>query len=236
MAVFVGACTIVLLTIPPVWQLKGGEDAPHTIRGPGHPQWVDYEVISKHTINAIIAAEDARFYSHGGIDFFAILESIKLNFQQQRYARGASTISQQLVKIAFLSQEKSLLRKIREIVGAITLEWNISKEDILAWYLNNVTFGHGTIGIQEAAEYYFNEDPSILTVQQSIQLALVLPNPARRSEGLVEKRLSEFDQRRFRTISSQMHASGYLTDELKEEVMATGDFGRPLNPNKNQQD
>lgn len=225
------------ILLPPVWLLKKG---PITItRWPKsgettyslhhkHPHWTPISNVSLHTLHAIIAAEDARFFEHKGLDFIEIKKSIELNFEQRRYVRGASTITQQVVKMAFLSPQKSLLRKIREATGAIVAEVILTKEQILEWYINLAEFGDGVFGIRQAADHYFQTAPELLTIQQSANLALVLPSPNSWSAGLKKKRLTDFGHLRFHRIITEMYRLNFITEELRETALATGNFGSPI--------
>src|SRR5690606_35698153 len=119
--------------------------------------------ISRHALHAIVVAEDARFYQHAGLDFAEIWASLKTNIRKGRYARGGSTITQQVVKVAFLSSRKNLIRKAREAVGAMLLELLFTKQEILEWYINLVQFGDGVYGIKEGCWHYFKTKPEQLT-------------------------------------------------------------------------
>ena len=111
----------------------------------GQSGWTRSSEVSKFLIFAIISAEDARFYEHRGIDLLSIRNSIYSNLSAGKIVRGASTITQQVVRLALLSREKSYLRKLREIWGALLLELLIDKEHILEWYLNMVNFGNAAL-------------------------------------------------------------------------------------------
>lgn len=226
--------TYIWILVPPVWQLRSGpiqiaKGPKAQIQiGPGSQTWLPFHRTSKHTVYAFVTAEDGRFFEHHGIDFNAIWNSLKTNWKHQKIVRGGSTITQQVVKLAFLGQEKTLLRKTREVLGAIALERLISKEKILEWYFNLVPMGSGLIGIREAASHYFNEVPELLTIENSIQLAIILPRPSDRSEVLVHRKLTEFGHKRFYQIVQAMFDYGYLTETLKAHALATGDFGKPI--------
>ena len=231
--------TLLLLCafVPPIWQLKSGPISivrwPKSGQvvidvGPGVKSWTPINSVSRHVLYAIIVAEDGKFYSHAGIDLEEIVKSFQTNLEKGRYARGGSTITQQVVKMAFLSSEKSLLRKAREAVGAVLLEALLTKDEILAWYINMAEFGDGVFGLRKASSHYFQTKPELLTVQQGAHLALVLPSPNAWSKGLRNRSLTPFGHRRYATIISQLRAGGYITDALRDAALATGDFGRPI--------
>ncbi len=236
-ALLVAAFGTMLILTPPVWQLREGPieivrwpktGAQIFVIGPKSHQWTPIHNVSQHAINAIMVSEDARFYEHGGLDWREIRRSIAFNMDQKRYARGASTITQQVVKMAFLGREKSLFRKFREALGAVMLEWFLDKDRILEWYINLVDFGDGVFGIQAASKHYFQTTPELLTIQDGAHLALVIPSPNNWSKGLRQKSLTEFGQKRYAKIIEEMFNLGYITPALRQSALATGDFGRPV--------
>lgn len=196
--------------------------------GPNQKDWTHIEDVSRHVLNAIITAEDARFYSHSGLDYTEIVNSLKKNISRGRYVRGASTITQQVVKLTFLSGEKSLFRKYREALGAILVEYLVSKDHILEWYINVVSFGDHVYGINGAAEHYFDTKAELLTIQQGANLALVIPGPNAWSIGLKQKRLTDFGHKRYAQIIERMWQGRMITHSLRLNALATGDFGRPV--------
>src|SRR5215813_5440064 len=120
---------------------------------------------------AVIATEDARFYSHFGVDPMGIARAVYQNFRRGRIVEGGSTITQQLTKVLFLTPDKSLERKLKEAVLAIELERRYSKDRILEMYLNQIYFGHGAYGVEAAARTYFGKSVSELSVRESALLA-----------------------------------------------------------------
>jgi len=135
--------------------------------------------ISKHMVRAIIVAEDARFYSHSGIDLDALQAAMEYNLSEKRFVYGGSTISQQTVKNIFLSASKNPLRKWHELVLTIGMERNLSKKRILELYLNVAEFGRGIYGVEAAAQHYWGIPSSKLSEKQAIQLAATLPSPVK---------------------------------------------------------
>ena len=196
--------------------------------GPGTKNWISIEKVSRHFVHAVVVAEDAKFYQHFGFDFEAIRKAIELNRKKGRYVRGASTISQQLVKTAFLSREKTIIRKIREAAGTIFLELLLSKNQILEWYINLCEFGGGIYGVKTAGNYYFKTRPELLTIEQAVNLAIVIPSPNKWSKGLRAKALTPFGQRRFARIVSNLYMAGYITDVQRDTALARGNFGLPV--------
>lgn len=128
---------------------------------------------------AVIFLEDDRFYEHRGFDFQQIKDALLDNWRSGKPLRGASTLSQQLVKNLYLSTRRSWIRKFQEALITIKLENTLSKDQILELYLNRIDWGKNTIGIRSGAKHYFQTEPQKLSIYQSIALAAILPNPAR---------------------------------------------------------
>ena len=186
------------------------------------------EKVSSFFKRAVIAAEDAHFYKHHGIDVGAMLKSYQANMAAGRIRYGASTITQQVVRLVFLSQEKTILRKIREILGALLLELVLTKDEILTWYINLVYFGSGIYGIKDAATYYFQTTPDRLTLAESINLAIVLPNPYVFSKALRQKNLNPSGQKRYSFILEQLFFSHDINKKQLKKMHRIGNFGLPI--------
>lgn len=133
--------------------------------------YVPLEDIPRSLRQAIVAVEDTRFYSHKGFDPEGIARATVVNVEAGRIEEGGSTITQQLVKNLFLTQDQSFTRKIEEFLLAINMERNFSKDEILELYLNTIYFGSNFYGIYEAAEGYFGKEPWELTLAESTMLA-----------------------------------------------------------------
>jgi monofunctional biosynthetic peptidoglycan transglycosylase len=145
--------------------------------GPKNPYWTKSSAIPPEMKWAVILAEDARFYKHEGIDVKAIKNAIKYDLEKKSLARGASTITQQVAKNLFLSREKTLSRKAKEIVLARRMEEQLTKGRILELYLNVVELGPMVYGIGHGARYYFGKPASSLTPRECAFLAAMLPGP-----------------------------------------------------------
>ena len=124
---------------------------------PDNRVFVPYKRIPKHVRAAFLAAEDADFFKHGGVDPMGILRAFIKNVAYGRMAQGGSTITQQVIKSLVLGPEKSLNRKIREAILAYKLENYLSKNEILNLYLNNIYMGHGVYGVEAASQVYFGK-------------------------------------------------------------------------------
>ncbi|MGZ5556015.1 MAG: transglycosylase domain-containing protein [Candidatus Aminicenantales bacterium] len=140
-------------------------------------EWVDFARIPALLKAAVRITEDASFYWHKGIDFDEIKESLKRDLREKRFARGGSTITQQLAKNLFLSPGKNPLRKVREYFIARRLEKALNKDRIFTLYLNLIELGSGIFGVQAASRYYFDRDVSELTPEEIVRLTAVIPRP-----------------------------------------------------------
>lgn len=136
------------------------------------------EHISDNARKAVIASEDNLFFSHQGVDWDAIERAWQRNAHNERIL-GGSTITQQLAKNLYLSGERSMLRKLQELLLAWTMEATLSKQRILDIYLNEVEWGDGLYGIEAAAQHYFNTSAAKLSAAQAARLAVMLPQPRR---------------------------------------------------------
>lgn len=142
-----------------------------------HYQWMKIQHISAHLKQAILVAEDDNFFNHFGFDWESIKKAAAYNWEKGRFARGASTITQQLARNLYLSPHKTIWRKVKEFFIALKLESTLSKERILELYLNSVEWAPGVYGAEAAAHHYFNLSASRLSPEQSAFLASILPNP-----------------------------------------------------------
>ena len=140
-------------------------------------RWVDFDTIPQVLKDTVRISEDAAFYQHGGVDFTELKESIRKNWEKGKYARGGSTITQQLAKNLYLSTHKSILRKIKEYFIARRLEAHLSKDRIFHLYLNIIEMGPGIFGVQAASNYYFNKDVNELDLEEIVRLTAIIPRP-----------------------------------------------------------
>lgn len=167
-------------------------------------EWVPSEKIPKVCKLALVASEDTKFYQHHGLDLESLEQSYVVNKKRKKLARGGSTLTQQLVKNAFLSRDKTYLRKVREIAGAVMLDASLSKDDQLTWYLNVVEFGPHLYGIQTAAQHYFKKDAVQLNKDECVGLVAVLPAPNKWNKSLERGQPTGFFASRTSIISRRM--------------------------------
>ena len=140
-------------------------------------QWVPYNRISNHLKRAIIAAEDANFAEHEGVDWEALQKAYEKNSKKGKVVRGGSTITQQLAKNLFLSGDRSYLRKGQEMVITFMLEAMMDKRRIFEIYLNVVEWGNGVFGCEAASRKYFGKPAAALDQGEAARLSVMLPNP-----------------------------------------------------------
>jgi penicillin-binding protein 1A len=158
--------------------------------------------------NAIISVEDARFYSHFGVDVRGILRAAYANFRHGRVVEGGSTITQQLAKVLFLTPDRSFSRKVKEALLALELEKRYSKDRLLELYLNQVYMGHGAYGVEAAARMYFGKSVQDLTLPEAAMLAALPRSPGNYSP--FER--PELAQRRRAIVVSRLLEHGYISE------------------------
>lgn len=156
--------------------------------GPAAPAgtaWVPIEEVDRGCRAAVVVAEDVRFYSHRGVDWRTIEAALRRDWRHKRVVWGGSSITQQVVKNVFLARERTLLRKTREIVGALLLDRIMSKDAQLAWYLNVAELGPRVYGLAHASRTYFQRDARDLTLAQCVALFAILPDPVASHRSLL---------------------------------------------------
>jgi penicillin-binding protein 1A len=167
-----------------------------------------------YVTNALIAIEDRRFHSHYGIDPRGLLRAAYANYTSGRVVQGGSTLTQQLAKNLFLNPERTIERKLQEVVLAVWLEWHFTKEENLQLYLNRVYFGAGATGIEKAAETYFQKPASELNLAEAATLAGVLKAPSASNPISNPKAAAE----RARLVLQAMADAGFITDAEAAET------------------
>ncbi len=183
----------------------------------GDREIVPLGAIAKTTQEAVVASEDKDFYKHGGFDVFGIARALFSNLTAGEITGGGSTITQQLAKNTLLTERQTILRKYQELVIAMAIEQRYSKEEILTMYLNSVYYGENSFGIEQAAENYFDKQPSELTLAESAMIIGVLPAPSAYSPVSGDPELAK---QRQTTVLSRMVTNDYITDEEKEAALA----------------
>ncbi len=180
---------------------------------PGSSQYVSYSQVPKHFFQALVLSEDASFWSHEGFDWFEIKESFRRNIMEWKYARGGSTLTQQLAKNLYLTPSKSLSRKFKEFFIAKQIEEKLSKAQILEKYINVVEFGKNIYGLKKAANHYFGKSPANLNLLESVYLVSLLPSPRRLGRSFNSKKLSSNNIWRMEIILKRMNRTNKIDSE-----------------------
>ena len=150
-------------------------------QGSGEKEWVNLNDISENLIKTTIDIEDKKFYQHHGIDILRIIKATFNNLKNHQINEGASTITQQYAKNLYLDFDKTFKRKLNELWYTIQIETHYTKNEILEGYLNTINYGHGNYGIKNASLFYFNKNPSDLTLAESVILANIPKSPTKYS-------------------------------------------------------
>lgn len=203
----------------PDWQ---GQMHPFAV-GPKNAYWAQLDALPVELKWAVIVAEDANFYEHGGIDVEALKEAIKYDLKRKRMALGASTITQQLAKNLFLSRDKSIQRKLRELVIAQRLERELTKGRILELYMNVVELGPLVYGFGHGARYYFHKPVSLLTPAEATFLVAMLPGP--RVAFNAETRTAKVRKRAARLLKLLGLRRILSEEEIVEALIQLGTLG-----------
>ncbi|MEW6602281.1 MAG: transglycosylase domain-containing protein, partial [Nitrospirota bacterium] len=176
--------------------------------------YVSIKKIPEHMIKALVAVEDSRFWHHKGIDYLAIVRAVLKDIMAGRIKEGASTITQQLAKVVFLSPEKTVIRKLKEVTLAYRLEKNLTKEEILELYLNKIYFGRGAYGVEMAARSYFGKSISDLDLAEAALLCGLIKAPSRYNPY---SNLDLAKQRQL-VVLTRMKEEGYITQAQADKA------------------
>jgi monofunctional glycosyltransferase len=175
-------------------ELRAREAHAHGKPASRDQRWVSYARISQHLKKAVIVTEDSAFWQHEGVDYEALRDSIETNLERGEFARGASTITQQLAKNLYLSPSKNPIRKLRELLITRRLEVELTKQRILEIYLNVIEWGDGIWGAEAAARKYFRKPAAELTPTEAALLAGAIANPHLMDPGHPTARLRRRQQ------------------------------------------
>lgn len=196
----------------------------YDIYGEEKREIVPFDKISDNLKHAALASEDARFYQHGGIDFIALVRSALVDLKLQSVSQGGSTITQQLIRSVYLTNQKTLARKIREVVLSVEIEKRYSKDQIFDWYLNKIPFGENAYGAEAASQTYFDKSASDLSLAQSAVLTALIPAPSYYSPYGIHKNLL-LQKKDY--ILDRMQQLGYINEdqlsEAKKETIVFSD-------------
>ena len=186
--------------------------------------WMPIAEVPEHVIRAVVIAEDDTFFEHQGVNYKATWDALVLDVKKRRFARGGSTITQQMIKNVFLTKEKTILRKLREYVLARRAEEVLSKREILQIYLNEVEWGEDLYGIEAASRAYFDKHVQELSVGEAALLAGMLPNPRYYNPF---KHPDKAKERRDQVLSNMLQAHVIAEDEYDAAVAAPLNLRNP---------
>ena len=176
-------------------------------------RWVGLESVHRDLIYAVIMSEDADFFRHSGINFDAMINSLAENIKRREFAFGGSTISQQVARIIFLDNTKSIMRKLRELCITRRLERRFTKNEILELYLNSAEFGPDIFGVNAASHYYFKKPPSVINAAEGAFMALMLPSPRKNHYRLyMNRNLSGQWEKKLHRVLRDMCSSGFISE------------------------
>jgi len=194
---------------------RTGEVVLYELYGEEKREIISLSEMPEHLKQAVIATEDADFYSHFGIDLKGIFRAIRINLKIGKPTYGGSTISQQLIRSTFLTLEKTIKRKSREIILTLELERRYSKDQILEWYLNQIPLGPNIYGVEAASKTYFNKSTKDITVAEAAVLAALIKTPSYLSPfgPNMDELLGRKDY-----VLDRMTKEGYLTPEKAETI------------------
>ncbi len=176
---------------------------------------IDFDELNKQTIDAFISIEDKNFYTHRGVNYKRIVKSAFKNLTKGQFAEGASTISQQLIKNTHLTSEKTIKRKINELILTKKLESSLSKKEIMTAYLNAIYFGNGTFGINQASQRYYSKSAKELNLNESATLAGMIKSPKLYSPILNPENC----KKRRNLVLQQMYLQGKIDKDTYEKTI-----------------
>src|SRR5229473_1500534 len=222
-----GSIAFVVSTLPPIQSLEvpkrpptveivGLDGRPLTMRGEMSGTDVAIKELPPYLPRAFVAIEDRRFYSHFGVDPIGLARALAANVLHRGVSQGGSTLTQQLAKNLFLTQERTLWRKMQELVLALWLERKFSKTQILELYLNRVYFGSGAYGVEAAAQRYFGKSARQVKVAEAAMLAGLVKSPSR----LAPSRNPDGAERRAQAVLTAMTELGFVTETMAKTALA----------------
>jgi hypothetical protein len=201
------------------------------IFGPGTENWTDLDRISPYMQVAVLTTEDGAFPHHKGFNHAAIRNSLIANIKSRRFVRGASTITMQLAKNLFLSRDKTLSRKLEEVILADYLEQIFKKDDMMELYLNVIEFGPDVYGITQAADHYFGRKPEELNLAECLFLSSIMPSPIRYHRIFEKGEVPEAWMKHIRQLMEIAEKVGNISKaELAEGLSETVVFHKPGDP------
>jgi penicillin-binding protein 1A len=208
--------TLVVPKRPPTITIVGLDNKVIAVRGEMAGKEMPLSALPKYLPQAFVSIEDRRFYYHFGLDPIGITRAVFVNLMRGRLREGGSTLTQQLAKNLFLTQDRTFERKLQEVILAVWLEVKYSKAQILELYLNRVYFGSGAYGVEAAAQRYFGKSARAVTLSEAAMLAGLVRSPSR----LAPTRNPELALQRSRVVLGAMEEAGYITAEMQKIALS----------------
>ncbi|GGF64050.1 penicillin-binding protein [Azorhizobium oxalatiphilum] len=208
--------TLMVPKRPPTVMIQAFDGKPLATRGDMGGAAVPLKELPPYLPKAFVAIEDRRFYEHWGLDFWGLARAVTTNLVSRRVRQGGSTLTQQLAKNLFLTQERTFSRKIQELVLALWLEKKFTKNEILDLYLNRVYFGNGAYGVEAAAQRYFNKSARNVTLSEAAMLAGLVNAPSR----LAPTRNLKAAQDRANLVLAAMREQGFVSEDMVKTALA----------------
>lgn len=213
-------------SLKPVVVLETADSEPLVQQGPIQGPYAAREEFPPHLVDAVLAAEDRRFYEHSGVDLWGISRALYRNLGAGEVVQGGSTITQQLIKILYLERDRTWKRKVQEAVIAFWLERKLGKDEILTRYLNNIYLGSGATGVPAAARIYFDKEVRDLDLGEAAMLAGIIRapsqlNPLANPEGA---------RKRAQVVLNSLVENGKITAQQANAATAAFAALRPANP------
>jgi len=183
-------------------------------------QWMPLHRINRDLLYAVVFSEDGKYFNHAGVDFRSVFYAFTDTMRSQTFAGGGSTITQQVARNVFLSKEKSLKRKVKELLLALKINRKYSKNEVLEVYLNIAEFGPDTYGVNMASWQLFDKPPSKINALEGALMALLLPSPRRYHYAIFQnKYLSEDKRKKIKRILESMRNKGFISKDLYNYYM-----------------
>lgn len=176
--------------------------------------WTPLKDVHRELLYAIVMSEDSDFFSHRGVDYDALINAIGENIKRRQWSFGASSISQQTIKNIYLSEEKTLYRKLQELLATRRMEAALEKNEILELYFNIIEFGPDLYGIHAASQYYFRKKPSQLNAAEGAFLAILMPSPRKYHFTIFQNQyMAKQHRNKYKRILQDMRFKHYISPE-----------------------
>lgn len=210
-----------------VWEDQERQELYRLETGPGGAAWTPLADLPAPFLRAVLAQEDGGFYRHRGFSMLHVKGSLVRNIRERRFARGASTITMQLARNLFLGRAKRISRKLQEVVIAWALEQELSKDELLALYLNVIEWGPGVFGVGHAARHYFGKQPAELSLRECVFLSTAIPRPRPVHRAFLKGRVLRTQRRRIermlRLLVRRGHVDPLEADEARAQELSFAD-------------